>query len=137
VPFIGFIVLQFPLPVSTVILLYIDIGTDMLPAISFAYEEGELDLMTRKPRNKEDHLVTMKLMCQSYGYIGWTQFWGAFFAYYVTVYDFGFTPLELNMKSTIGIIGHASSDIYNPSDPYYGNTVLANSVLNNGKCPGT
>lgn len=36
-PFIGFIVLQFPLPVSTVILLYIDIGTDMLPAISFAY----------------------------------------------------------------------------------------------------
>ena len=52
-PFVGFIVLQFPLPVSTVVILYIDIGTDMLPAISFAYEEAELDLMTRKPRNKE------------------------------------------------------------------------------------
>lgn len=104
VPFVGFIVLQFPLPVSTVILLYIDIGTDMLPAISFAYEEGELDLMTRKPRSKEDHLVTMKLMCQSYGYIGWTQFWGAFFAYYITVNDFGFQPGQLNMKSSIFII---------------------------------
>lgn len=52
VPFVGFIVLQFPLPVSTVVILYIDIGTDMLPAISFAYEDAELDLMTRKPRNK-------------------------------------------------------------------------------------
>ena len=66
-PFFGFILLQFPLPVSTVILLYIDIGTDMLPAIAFAYEEGELDLMTRRPRNKQEHLVTMKLMDQDYG----------------------------------------------------------------------
>lgn len=40
IPFVGFIVLQFPLPVSTVIILYIDIGTDMLPAISFAYEDA-------------------------------------------------------------------------------------------------
>lgn len=134
VPFVGFIVLQFPLPVSTVILLYIDIGTDMLPAISFAYEEGELDLMTRKPRNKEDHLVTMRLMCQSYGYIGWTQFWGAFFAYYIAVNDFGFKPAQLNMKSSISIIEHASTDMYNPNDPYFGNSILASSVLS-GKCP--
>lgn len=108
----------------------------MLPAISFAYEEGELDLMTRKPRNKEDHLVTMKLMCQSYGYIGWTQFWGAFFAYYVTVYDFGFTPAELNMKSSINIIIPGSADVYNPTDPYYGNSVLAKSAMS-GDCPPT
>ena len=134
VPFVGFIVLQFPLPVSTVILLYIDIGTDMLPAISFAYEEGELDLMTRKPRSKEDHLVTMKLMCQSYGYIGWTQFWGAFFAYYITVNDFGFQPAQLNMKSSIFIIEHAAHDMYNPNDPYFGNSILANSVIG-GSCP--
>jgi len=39
-PFIGFIILQFPLPVTTVIVLYISIGTDLIPAISFAYELG-------------------------------------------------------------------------------------------------
>jgi hypothetical protein len=33
-------------------LLYIDIGTDMIPAVSFAYEEGEIDIMNRKPRSK-------------------------------------------------------------------------------------
>lgn len=36
-PFIGFIILQFPLPVTTVIVLYIAIGTDLIPAIAFAY----------------------------------------------------------------------------------------------------
>lgn len=39
-PFVGFIILQFPLPVTTVIVLYISIGTDLIPAISFAYELG-------------------------------------------------------------------------------------------------
>lgn len=39
-PFIGFIILQFPLPVTTVVVLYIAIGTDLIPAIAFAYEPG-------------------------------------------------------------------------------------------------
>lgn len=39
-PFIGFVILQFPLPVTTVIVLYISIGTDLLPAIAYAYEPG-------------------------------------------------------------------------------------------------
>lgn len=75
-------------------------------------------------------------MCQSYGYIGWTQFWGAFFAYYVTVNDFGFLPGQLNMKSTISIIIPDKADNYNPTDTYYGNSVLAASAAS-GKCPPT
>jgi len=70
-PFIAFIILQIPCPVTTVAVLCISIGTDLIPAIALAYELGELDLMTRKPRNKEDHMVTMTLMAQAYGYMGW------------------------------------------------------------------
>jgi sodium/potassium-transporting ATPase subunit alpha len=36
-PFVAFIIVQFPLPVTTVIVLYISIGTDLIPAISYAY----------------------------------------------------------------------------------------------------
>ena len=36
-PFVGFIILQFPLPATTIIVLYISIGTDLIPAIAFAY----------------------------------------------------------------------------------------------------
>jgi sodium/potassium-transporting ATPase subunit alpha len=39
----------------------------MLPAISFAYENAELDIMERPPRNaKRDHLVNFKLFSWAY-----------------------------------------------------------------------
>ena len=51
--------------------LCICVGTDMFPAVSFAYELPELDIMDRMPRNpKRDHLVTAKLMAFAYAEIG-------------------------------------------------------------------
>jgi sodium/potassium-transporting ATPase subunit alpha len=39
----------------------------MVPAISFAYENAELDIMERQPRNsKRDHLVNFKLISFAY-----------------------------------------------------------------------
>ncbi|MFO0000661.1 MAG: cation transporting ATPase C-terminal domain-containing protein [bacterium] len=42
-------------------------GTDVLPALAFAFEKPEMDLMRRKPRNqKEEFLVGKKLISHSY-----------------------------------------------------------------------
>jgi len=39
----------------------------MYPAVSFAYEYAELDIMERMPRNsKRDHLVSAKLLSFAY-----------------------------------------------------------------------
>jgi sodium/potassium-transporting ATPase subunit alpha len=44
-------------------MLIICLVTDMWPAIALAYENAELDIMQRMPRNpKKDHLVTAKLI---------------------------------------------------------------------------
>jgi len=48
-PFLALILLQIPIPLETVMILCIDLGTDMLPAISLAYEEPESDIMKRTP----------------------------------------------------------------------------------------
>jgi sodium/potassium-transporting ATPase subunit alpha len=48
-------------------MLFIDVGTDVLPAISLAYEQSEIDIMTRKPRAKDERLLTSKLLCHAYG----------------------------------------------------------------------
>jgi len=70
-PFLLFITVKIPLPLSTQLMLAIDLGTDMIPAISMAYEAQEADLMLRKPRDaKMDRLVTRKLMAWSYLQIG-------------------------------------------------------------------
>jgi sodium/potassium-transporting ATPase subunit alpha len=51
-------------------MLVICVGTDIWPAISLAYEEAELDVMTRKPRTKTEHLVSTKLITISYLQMG-------------------------------------------------------------------
>ena len=50
-PFLLFILADVPLPLGTVTILCIDLGTDMVPAISLAYEKAECDIMRRQPRN--------------------------------------------------------------------------------------
>jgi len=83
-PFILFITTQLPLPLSTVLILAIDLGTDMVPAISMAYELPEADLMLRKPRDSNiDRLVTTRLISYSYLQIGVVQAVAAMFNWFV------------------------------------------------------
>ena len=91
--------------------------------------------MTRRPRSKNDHLVTLTLMSQAYGYIGWTQFWGALFCYYVVANDFGFPPAELQFKANINIFVPGDNDVYNPSAWNFGNSKLSatNCSSNSGE----
>merc|ERR1712115_622933 len=73
-PFLLFILADVPLPLGTVTILCIDLGTDMVPAISMAYEEAESDIMKRQPRNPfTDKLVNERLISMAYGQIGMIQ----------------------------------------------------------------
>ena len=89
-PFIMFIIIRMPLSLTTVLILCVDLGTDMIPAISLAYEQPESDIMLRPPRNAEvDRLVTDKLMCFSYLQIGIFQALAGFFTFFVVLNDYG------------------------------------------------
>merc|ERR1712060_231938 len=95
-PFIIYMAFQAPLPLSTVLILCIDLGTDMVPAISFAYENAELDIMERPPRNSDrDHLVNAKLVSFAYLQIGMVQASAGFFTYFYMLNDYGFRPSVL------------------------------------------
>ena len=73
-PFLLFILADVPLPLGTVTILCIDLGTDMVPAISMAYEFAESDIMKRPPRNPfTDKLVNERLISMAYGQIGMIQ----------------------------------------------------------------
>ncbi|XP_072354424.1 sodium/potassium-transporting ATPase subunit alpha-2 [Scyliorhinus torazame] len=95
-PFLLFIVANIPLALGTVTILCIDLGTDMVPAISLAYEAAESDIMKRQPRNpKTDKLVNEKLISMAYGQIGMIQALGGFFTYFVILAENGFLPSRL------------------------------------------
>uniref|UniRef100_A0A8C7XYK5 Sodium/potassium-transporting ATPase subunit alpha n=1 Tax=Oryzias sinensis TaxID=183150 RepID=A0A8C7XYK5_9TELE len=95
-PFLLFILASIPLPLGIVTILCIDLGTDMVPAISLAYEEAESDIMKRHPRNsKTDKLVNERLISMAYGQIGMMQALAGFFTYFVILAENGFLPMDL------------------------------------------
>lgn len=90
-PFLMFIVFGIPQALGTVTILCIDLGTDVLPAISLAYEKAESDIMKRKPRNtKDDNLVNHRLIAFAYWQIGVMQAAAGFFVYAVIMIESGF-----------------------------------------------
>merc|ERR1719422_147406 len=95
-PFLLFILADVPLPLGTVTILCIDLGTDMVPAISMAYEQAESDIMKRPPRNPfTDKLVNERLISMAYGQIGMIQASAGFFVYFVILCENGFWPSRL------------------------------------------
>merc|ERR1711936_989630 len=95
-PFLLFILADIPLPLGTVTILCIDLGTDMVPAISMAYEQAESDIMKRQPRNPfTDKLVNERLISMAYGQIGMIQASAGFFVYFVILAENGFLPGKL------------------------------------------
>jgi sodium/potassium-transporting ATPase subunit alpha len=94
-PFIIFMITNIPLPLSTVLILFIDLCTDMIPAISFAWEATESDLMKQKPRRLGvDRLVDARLISFSYLQIGVIQALAGFMTYFYVMNDLGF-PIHI------------------------------------------
>merc|ERR1711937_187945 len=95
-PFLAFILCDIPLPLGTVTILCIDLGTDLIPAISLAYEEAENDIMKRTPRDPlHDKLVNERLISMAYGQIGMLQALSGFVIYFVIMMENGFLPGRL------------------------------------------
>jgi len=87
-PFILYVAADMPLPLPTPLILCVDLGTDMAPAISMAYETKESNIMTRKPRDpSRDNLVTARLVLFSYIQIGVLQALAGVYAYMVVLWD--------------------------------------------------
>ena len=92
IPFLAQIVIKLPLGMTTIMILCIDLGTDILPAISFAYEESESDIMSIPPRDRHnDKLVTGTLISFSYLQIGIIQAMCAFTVFFQSLARQGFS----------------------------------------------
>jgi len=109
-PFLCQITLKIPLALTTIMILCIDLGTDMLPAISFAYETPELDIMKQPPRDRKvDKLVTWQLISFSYLQIGMIQAVAAFVAFFYVFDRHGFSSSSL-LADRQGIVWSDNDD---------------------------
>jgi sodium/potassium-transporting ATPase subunit alpha len=88
-PFIAFVLLDIPLPLTVILILSIDLGTDILPALGLGAEKAETDVMKRKPRPRGERLLSRNLLIMSYGVIGMMQAAAGFFTYFTILYTGG------------------------------------------------
>ena len=95
IPFLLFIAMRIPLAIETIVILLVDLGTDLAPAVSLAYEDPEDAIMQIPPRSKDEHLVGPQMMIIAYGTIGMFESFAAFFAFIWVFYDAGFTISSL------------------------------------------
>lgn len=102
VPFIVMIFGGLPPAISILSIMVIDVGTDLMPAISLAYEKPEADIMNRNPRDPYyDKLVNHRLILLTYAQIGVIQTCASFTAYFMCMMSHGFFPGDLISNSRI------------------------------------
>merc|ERR1711988_665300 len=96
-------------------------------AISFAYENPELDIMDRQPRKaKLDHLVNTKLISFAYLQIGVIQASAGMYTYFLILNDFGIRPQALWRLALLEGPKPLPTDVYEEEKSTAYNKVLAN-----------
>ncbi|WP_243372377.1 HAD-IC family P-type ATPase [Geotalea sp. SG265] len=96
VPYLAFLLFGIPLPLTVMLILSIDLGTDMLPAIALASERSERDIMQLPPRSRSERLVNARLIFLAYGFKGTIEAAAGFYAYFTVLLAGGWhygTPL--------------------------------------------
>lgn len=108
-PYVAFVLLGIPLPLPVLLVLAIDLGTDMAPAIALAMESAETDVMSEPPRPRSERLLSRALLLSSYALWGTFEALGGFAAYFWVLARGGF-----RIGSTLPA-----------SDPLYGQAIAA------------
>ena len=96
-PVILFAAVGWPSPINSILILCIDLLTELVPATSLAFEEPESSIMQIRPRNvNTDKLVSLSLLSYSYLQIGTFISIGCLFVYFSTFSYYGVSFDDIN-----------------------------------------
>ena len=88
--FFIFLLVRIPLPLGTISILCLDLGTDIVPSVSLIYERGESEVMKKPPRSLKEKLVTPQFVLFlnfCYSFLFHLQPYILFLGFYLTLTD--------------------------------------------------
>ena len=102
VPFIvnSFTAGRVPIALNVMHVLAIDLGTDIVPALSLGVEPPEPGTMDRPPRKLTDHLITKQLLIRAYLVLGPVQSLAAMSAFYFYYWTNGYAGQWINLPAS-------------------------------------
>lgn len=125
IPFLVTIISGLPLGMQTLVVLFIDLGTEMAPGISLAYEEPEDNIMLNPPRSPDEHLVSVRMMILTYISVGLIETFACYWAFFWVFYFYGFKTGQLWGRSSDW--ASSASDLDAPTLQLYTDMCNANS----------
>ena len=70
VPYLAYVLLRVPLPLTIIQILAVDLGTDMLPALALGAERPDPEVMRQPPRRPDERLLSWPLVARAYLWLG-------------------------------------------------------------------
>jgi sodium/potassium-transporting ATPase subunit alpha len=89
VPYILFVLLRTPLPLTVMQILAIDLGTETIPALGLGAEPPESDIMKRPPRPRDKGLIDRAILFRGYIFLGLISTVGVLFVHFLILYKGG------------------------------------------------
>lgn len=110
-PFLAMGIFNIPLALTVLLVLAIDIGTDLIPAISLGQEIPDDDVLDHPPRDPHKNILDKNVLLRAYGFLGVIEAGMLFVMYLLTWNHFGFTVSELRSFTAALADGTASEHI--------------------------
>jgi sodium/potassium-transporting ATPase subunit alpha len=89
VPYLAYVLLRIPLPLTIIQILAVDLGTDMLPALALGAERPHPRVMQRPPRRAGERLLSWPLLARAYLWLGMLQAAAAMAVYFAVLHGGG------------------------------------------------
>lgn len=70
IPYLAYVLLRIPLPLTIIQILAVDLGTDMLPALALGAERPDPEVMRQPPRRPDERLLSWPLVARAYLWLG-------------------------------------------------------------------
>lgn len=89
VPYLAYILLGIPLPLTIMQILAVDLGTDMLPALALGAEKPTPSVMKQPPRSRDERLLDFSVISRAYLFLGPIQAVACMFGFFYVMYGGG------------------------------------------------
>jgi sodium/potassium-transporting ATPase subunit alpha len=89
VPYLAYILLKIPLPLTIIQILTVDLCTDMLPALALGAEKPTPGVMKQPPRKLKERLLDFSLIMRAYLFLGPIEAFACMFGFFFVLYHGG------------------------------------------------
>jgi sodium/potassium-transporting ATPase subunit alpha len=91
VPYLAYILLRIPLPLTIIQILAVDLGTDMLPALALGTEKPTPSVMKQPPRSRDERLLDFSVISRAYLFLGPIEALACMFGFFYVLYGGGWS----------------------------------------------